>query len=298
MSRDLVIVRAGRQSTHRSWTSAGVDAFDLLIANYEELPSSLLARARESVLIPGAKVAGWRDLFQRSPDLLARYDQIALLDDDLLVDPEGIAASFAIGRQYGLSLWQPSLTWDSYFSYGIFLHNPIFELRYVNFIEMMCPFFSAAHLKLSLPLFDLGLETGIDRLWCRLRSDSHKAYAVLDSVQILHSRPVGTYQSRQGFSDARNAYQDAVTRMEDEFGLPFRGPVSYAGVTKDGRRIEGRVPMAMRALVPLLGWTKSVNRGWFWRPVTDHARHILLRPIGNEPIDVCRLQSMRRVGHE
>lgn len=291
MSRDLVIVRAGRQSTHGSWTRPGSETFDLLVASYEELPPSLLAHARESVLIPGTKVAGWRELFRRRPDLLARYDQIALLDDDLLIDPEGIEASFAIGRRYGLSLWQPSLTWDSYFSYGIFLHNPVFALRYVNFVEMMCPFFSADHLKLALPLFDLGLETGIDRLWCRLRPTSHEAYAVLDAVQVLHSRPVGKYRSRQGFSDVANAYQQVVDQMETEFGLQFRGPVAYAGRMDDGRRVEGRIPMVMRSLVPLLGWTKSVNRRWFWRSITNHARHILSRPIGNEPIDLHRLHS-------
>lgn len=293
--RDLVIVRAGKQSVHPGWIDRRLEPrFDVLVAAYEPLENELLAGAAESLLIPGRKVAGWHELFRRRPDLLERYDRIALMDDDLRCGPDDIALSFELGRRHALSLWQPSLSWDSHFSYAVTLNNPLFELRFVNFIEMMCPFFSSDHLARSLPLFSLGLETGIDRAWCRLQRDPHRAYAIIDAVRVAHTRPVGLNKAQQGFTEYKHAYQTVVSAFEADLGIPFRGPVAYGGISAKGRPIDGRLAMAARCLVPVLGWSRSVNDGWFWRPMVDHLRHILLRPTDNEQIDLARISRIVR----
>lgn len=61
--KNLVIVRAGRNSLHAGWTAGTGEAeFDLLVAAYEELTSG--ASDQWSVLLPGRKIAGYNELFQ------------------------------------------------------------------------------------------------------------------------------------------------------------------------------------------------------------------------------------------
>ncbi len=292
VNTDVVIVRAGKNSVHRNWMQ-GQPAYDLIVFAYEELPPELTSMATAAITLAGPKIYSWDQLFSQRPEILQNYRQIALLDDDLICTAADINASFAAGARYQLDLWQPSLSWDSYFSYAVALHNPLFRLRYVNFIELMCPFFSAAHLRLALPLFALGFETTVDRLWCRLQPDGRYAYAIIDAVQFRHSRPVGQNAAAQGFlKDATrrdgNMYQAVIDRTESELNLFFRGPVAYAGITRKGTRVGGRVVMAAMSLVLFLARRRRVNK-LFFVPVSNHIRHILTRPIDNEPINTALL---------
>jgi hypothetical protein len=289
MHQDLIIVRCGAGSQHGNWLDRERH-YDVIIFGYEPLPAHLTDGAAEVIIMPGPKVVCWQKLLQTRPEILTRYQQIALLDDDLAGSAADINKLFAYGRSRGLSLWQPSLSWDSYFSYAVTLHNPTFRLRYVNFVEMMCPFFSAEQLRRALPLFGLGYEVNIDRLWCRLRPDWCKAYAIVDEVQFRHTRPVGLSAAAQGFGDglrhrSGNRYQSMIDRAEQETGLYFRGPVAYAGEARNGQAINGRFAMALRTAALLRAARHRVNHR-FYRPVADHLRHILTRPIDNEPIDL------------
>lgn len=284
MTRAAVIVRAGKQSTHTGWLQGEKPEFDLLIVAYEALPPELIAGAKAYVLIPGNKVFGWSRFLADYPEIFSQYDQIALMDNDLVCDAREINRCFSIGRQYNLSLWQPSLSWPSHFSYGVFLHNPLYKLRYTNFIEMMCPFFSADHLEKCIPILSMGLETAIDRFWCRIRPDWRRAYAVIDAVQVEHSQPVGGKRSEQGFT---TNYQAVIDKAEAELNIYFRGPVAYAGVDRAGKIIEGRWRMALRGLATIPAFRDSpYSFKEFFRPVTDHVRHNLTRPINNEPVAI------------
>lgn len=276
-SRSAVVVRAGKNSTHAGWVLGAVPEFDLIVAAYEPLPEALREAAHHLIPVPGYKVAGWSALFMRQPDLLDRYDHIALIDDDIVCNAQDINRCFAIGRDHRLSLWQPSLAWRSHCTYGVVLHNPNFILRYTNFVEMMCPFFTSGHLRAALPLFSRGYETGIDQAWCRLPRHWRESFAVIDAVQVVHSQPVGGKKSDQGFT---TDYRVVVNEVDDFFGLNFRGPVAYAGIGKNGSRVQGRWPMALHALAPLRGVAQAPDRQWFRKSLTDHIRHNLTRPIG------------------
>jgi hypothetical protein len=250
--------------------------------------------ASETIIAPGTKIASWAKLFASRPDLLDRYQQIALLDDDLLCSIEDINTSFAAGRSHNLLLWQPSLSWDSYFTYGITLNNPLFQLRYVNFIELMCPFFNVQQLRLVLPLFSLGYEVYVDRLWCRLHANSNRRYAILDTVKFTHSRPVGQNAEAQGFSALSRQkkggmYQPMIDQAEADLAIKFRGPVAYAAITRGGKLLSGRFMMAAMAAAIFGGW-RPKSRHKFIEPVLDHIRHNLTRPIDNDPIIIKLLQ--------
>ncbi len=298
MHQDLVIVRCGAGSKHMPWLGAERQ-YDLILFAYEKMPKALLVGADEVILVPGQKVVCWQKLFAERPEFLTRYRQVALLDDDLTGSTQDINRLFEFGRANGLALWQPSLTWDSYFSYAITLHNPAFQIRYVNFVEMMCAFFSAEHLRRVLPVFSLGYELNVDRLWCRLRPDWQKSYAIIDAVQFRHTRAVGLQAQAHGFrmdlpKKDGSVYQSMIDLAEHEMGVFFHGPVAYAGVTAGGVQVTSRLAMALRSMVPLLGARQRRNHRFF-RPVSDHVRHILTRPVENEPLDLAAVTA--RIAH-
>src|ERR671913_162409 len=120
---NLVIVRAGANSLHRDWRSDSKPAdFDLLVAAYDPAAVEPDADGVTHRFVPGRKVEGWDALFRGDRGILDRYNQIALLDDDLETSSATIKRCFAFGRKYALGLWQPSLTHDSYFTYAASLH--------------------------------------------------------------------------------------------------------------------------------------------------------------------------------
>jgi hypothetical protein len=286
MERNLVVVRAGRRSLHPRWLLREDPEFDLLVAAYEETPGVPTSPRIREIFLPGRKIAGYYQLFRESPELLRVYDQIALFDDDLDCDAATINHLFSEGSRYSLELYQPSLTWDSYISYGVFLRNPITRLRFVNFIEMMCPVFSSSMLARALPLFAVGLETGIDLLWCRLLEESGYKFAVLDSVSARHTRLVGEKKSDQGFVGENAEYQTVVDKMALQTGITFMGPVAYAAVLRNDRRVEGRIKMAALSMAAIFSSQKPRGSKWYYRPIVDHVRHNLTRPIANELINL------------
>ena len=280
LSENLVIVRAGRNSLHTGWVE-GPDRpnFDLLITAYEQgvpRPDSPKVAAFD---LPGWKVAGFAQVFARMPEIFTKYKRIALFDDDLQINTASINALFEIGKAYRLDLWQPSLTWDSYFSYACFLQNPAFTLRYVNFVEMMCPFFSTRHLQSVAPLFTIGQETGIDLVWARNFEVPWFRSAVIDRYAIRHTRPVGLLRQKQGFR-ASERYDDRMAEVLARFGTTFHGPVSYAAIDTSGTRVLGRAGIALRAARILRAFAKTpMRKAEFLILAAAFIRHAATRPL-------------------
>ncbi len=184
-------MRAGRRERGRL---SSISSWPL----YEKLTPG--ASDQWSILLPGRKIAGYNELFQRYPELLDRYEYIALIDDDIKVTKQDFNRLFQIGADYSLDLFQPALSWDSHFSYAATLAIHKFRLRFTNTVEMMCPVFRAKYLRIALPLFSLGYETGIDLVWTRLNDDPWFRYAIVDEVVVTHTRVIGTTMKQQGFA--------------------------------------------------------------------------------------------------
>lgn len=278
--KNLVVVRAGRQSLHADWLKGAAAAeFDLLVAAYEDGVPELAHSQAAVIRSPGAKIAGYADVFRRYPELLQRYDFIALFDDDVSIGKEGIEQLFRIGRQYRLDLFQPALSHDSYFSYAATLANANLTLRYTSTVEMMCPVFSAEYLRRALPLFRLGYETGIDLLWTRLSDSPWFRFAIVDAVVATHTQPVGARKERQGFRPDE-AYDEQIHAALSRFGATFRGFVSYAAIDRNGRAVCSRTAMALHSVAAWAGWRRTPMRKWqFARLATDFTRHCLFRPV-------------------
>lgn len=286
-TRNLVLVRAGRASLHPGWLDPHARAgFDLIAVRYEPGPSLPSRAGYSEIEIPGTKVAGYAALFRTHPELLARYDFIALFDDDLLVSAKDVERLFELGERFELDLFQPSLTWNSHFTFGAVLHNPRYLLRYTNVVEMMCPVFRSAHLLRALPLFDLSFETGIDLLWCRLTDEPWLRYAIVDDVAVTHTRPVGATKHRQGFGEDET-YDGQIAVLLDRFRASFRGIVTYAAIDRNGRRVTSRRSIALAAWALWRAWVVTpMPKRHFARFVTDYIRHCLFRPLNLEPVQL------------
>jgi hypothetical protein len=191
--RNLVIVRAGDASLHEQWL-AGPHArtWDLVVSYFGDDPDRYRGDEVTRLDMKGAKWPGLhRAITVDLAEVIDRYDFVWLPDDDLAADTASIDALFEYCARHRLSLAQPALTEDSYFTHEITLVDRRFELRYTNFVEIMAPCFSRHFLTRCVPTF-VGTHSGwgLDNHWPRMTSD-RSSVAVIDAVTVRHTRPVG-----------------------------------------------------------------------------------------------------------
>jgi hypothetical protein len=275
----LIITRAGKDSLHRKWLlpDEGQANFDLLVAAYHPDAMGRDSNGVRHIEISGTKVSGWQRLFAEHPELLDRYQYIALIDDDIEVTTEILNRCFAAGEKHNLSIWQPALSPDSYVTYAASLANPMLKLRYVNYVEMMCPFFSTEVLRACLPLFSLGLESGIDLIWCSIANEMNGKCAVIDEAIVRHTRPVGGMKAANGFVD-RN-YETDIYKCLDIFDMRWPSSVATGAVSKGGKTITSKLALTLLAAYSLCTVpTAPEGRLRRLRTATDHLRHQLTRP--------------------
>ena len=278
--KNLVVTRAGPASLHRQWLHPNTSRnFDVILTFYNSLPSEDVGEGVYAIFLPGKKVEGWSKIVSQFRENIEEYERIAFLDDDIACDAIALSACFDIGEEYNLSLWQPSLSWDSYFTYGGTLHNKSFKLRYVNYIEMMCPFFTLSALKSVEPTFFLGLESGIDLIWCSLIAPENRRCAIIDEVQVMHTRPVGRDKAANGFTD--HSYEDEIQRCLNHFEMPWPSLIASSAVLPNDNR-SSRSSIAWRML-PVLKALEVSPDPRALRQILDHIRHqIFRRQIFNE----------------
>ena len=283
-ARHLVISRVGRGSVHEGWLApAAARDFDVLLSRYElegaepwplaegELRAVPGARTDGGCVFeefrPGTNVAALSRVLREHAALVSRYRFVALFDDDVETDATGLSALFAAAESGGYRICQPALTHDSHYSYAGFLQQKAFALRHVNYVEIMCPVFRADVLVATRPLFELGLEVGIDLVWCNVADPSPGDHAVIDAVAVRHGRAIGLRKAENGFAGGRR-YEDDIVATLQRFDLPWLPCLTYRGVRPDGTRVTGRLGLLLAAL-PVLG---SV---WRRRPFGPRLRYVL-----------------------
>jgi len=229
-NRDLILTRAGPKSLHPGWLAPkeGEQRFDLIVLSYGPTPLAYDRTDFGHIEIPGHKVAGYGAFLRNHSNIIERYDQVAMIDDDIEADYNTLARAFELGRSHNLKIWQPSLSSKSYFSYAAHLdQSGGCKPRYINFVEMMCPFFQSATLLEMSNLFMIGAETGIDVLWSCILGEDPWALAVLDGVTVTHARPVGLLKSMNGFQASYNDYIQRVLHQFDVRRFPGAIPIGF-----------------------------------------------------------------------
>lgn len=275
--RWLVVTRAGPDSLHGQWQDGAEPArFDLLVSAFDPR-APRPAQGDLFELRPGSKVAGYAALFRDRPELLRQYDRIALLDDDLATDAAQLNRMFDLCARHDLTLAQPALSHDSHFTYAGLLAQPAFTLRYVTYIEMMCPIFRTDALARALPLFDLGYESGIDLIWCNLFDAPEQRFAILDACPVRHTKPVGDAKALNGFTDGRR-YEDDIGQILRQFDLPWLPCVPYGAADRAGRMVSARTASGKwrlrRAALATLGALPGPYPRARLRKILVHWKHL------------------------
>ncbi|MGS2810839.1 DUF707 domain-containing protein [Nocardia sp. MW-W600-9] len=191
--RNLVVLRAGEGSLHEQWLDGSQPrTWDLVVSYFGDDPDRFRT---DDVLRLDRKGTKWTALHHvltvDLAEVIDDYDYIWLPDDDLAADTDTINDIFEYTARYQLSLSQPALTEDSYFTHEITLVDRRYELRYTNFVEIMAPCFHRDFLLKCLPTFAV-TQTGwgLDFHWPKLVPDTY-SIAILDAATVRHTRPVG-----------------------------------------------------------------------------------------------------------
>ncbi|WP_143435428.1 hypothetical protein [Henriciella aquimarina] len=281
-----MICRAGAKGLHNQWAVPAEERnYDLLISAYSpDTPKP----TDDDVMFefrPGAKIAGYMELFKAHHELLSKYKYVALFDDDILCTAEELCELFTLADSNDLKICQPALTHDSYFSYAGQLKVPGAHMRYVNFIEMMCPIFSQKTLFQIMPLYSMGYEVGIDLIWCNIAYESKKDFAIIDSVPVQHTRPVGRLKTTNGFEDGRD-YQDDIVACRRIFDIEKFPLASYEIRTERGKTFDSRLSIFLRSLSMFNATLKTEQTRARAVAVGAYLFHTLFSPRMNVPLSM------------
>lgn len=249
--RNLVVVRAGKQSLHNRWLDKPYcdRNWDLLVSYFDEaaFANHVPEEGVQSILIKGGKWDGLYKTFEKF-SASKNYDRIWLPDDDIGANTDKLNSIFDESEVYGLSVSQPSLTPNSFFSHFMFVSCAGFRLRYTNYIEIMVPCLTQSLFRKVLPLFEHTMSGfGLDYLWCRFPESGPFKAAIMDSVQVHHTRPVGSQLRKSIRKSKYMTSEDEEIKLCAEFGGVKKAvPVAYAGITSDGFEVTGRLQMALK----------------------------------------------------
>jgi hypothetical protein len=244
-SRNLIIVRAGDRSLHGTWLEgARAGHYDLIVSYFGSDPERYRAPEEHRVDYHGGKWDGIYAVFAGDPGLLERYDYFWLPDDDIEANSASIAEMFRLMALHDLALAQPALTHDSYFSILLCLQSPSFRLRYADVIEIMVPCLRRDLLRIVLPLFrDTRSGFGLDFIWTRLLPDNKRKSAILDSVTVRHTRPVGGELHGKMAKSGESALGE-MKRLMSRFRIEQPRYMVYAGLTSSGAMVVTRWRLA------------------------------------------------------
>jgi hypothetical protein len=191
--RNLVVLRANAQSLHTQWAANVAEEdrnWDLCISWYgRELPDNLTGWEYFTHQPDDRKFSGIYKLFLEGSPLLD-YENIYLPDDDLMMTWSDINKLFNIFRIGGFDIAQPSLVPTSFVTHPVTAQNPEYLVRYTSFVELMCPVFTRAFLKVCLPTFEASFSGfGLDHIWSQLAGRIPGRIAIIDDIAVAHTRP-------------------------------------------------------------------------------------------------------------
>lgn len=213
---NLVIVRAGTSSLHGKWARDLAEAdrnWDLCISWYDDAePDPSDAVEYLTIQRDVRKFAAFHQIFATRPDFWD-YERIWLPDDDLMVTRAAINRLFEICRRNRIELAQPALDEASHLTYPITRRDPRFALRFTNFVEVMCPVFSRDALRTCIDGFRSTFSSwGLDAIWPSLVGVGGTRIAIVDEVEVTHTRPVGGLYDREAAFAEMNALLKAYRK--------------------------------------------------------------------------------------
>lgn len=183
--KNLVIAAVGDASYHQHWLQDNDKEFDLMLIYFDATPDKYQADADYYLQQQGLfKLENISLAIRHFQDIVKNYDAVCLPDDDLIMTAGQINQLFRIFHSYDLNLAQPAIT-GGVFLKQAFKQQSRYILRYVNWIDIMCPVFKTGILLDLLWTFNLNRSGwGVSLPWTKLLA--YKKIAVIDSVGVFH----------------------------------------------------------------------------------------------------------------
>lgn len=197
LKRNCVISAVGNNSLHKQWLPNEKEStFDLHLIVYDQSFQKYYNDSNFISYKKGYKMKLVYDYLCTHPEYLEHYKYFFIPDDDISTDICTIEKLFEMMEAYNLEIAQPALI-NSYYTFPHTLRDKTCVLRYVNFVEIMIPCFSQKALKLVLPTFNANESGwGIENHWPILINTNLKDIAVIDSVPMIHTRPIQSYSEK------------------------------------------------------------------------------------------------------
>jgi hypothetical protein len=236
--KNLLIVRAGDSSVHPDWL-AGEEPrdFDVLISYFGNQPNRYREQADHYHVMQGPRWPAHKAICQAHDGILATYEYVCFACDDLIAELNTWNRLFAVCRTYHLDLAQPGI--EGYVNHEITRKVEGCVLRYTNFVEIMCPVFSARALRVLRETFGYSVSGwGLDLLWPKLLVEDglirflRKKWriGIVDSVPINHSRPQGEGTFYSGLSRLGVNPRTEMETLQARFNLMEFSPREFGRV--------------------------------------------------------------------
>jgi hypothetical protein len=197
MKKYLVISTVGDESLHSKWIQDN-PIFDLVLIYYGNNKDIAKMYSKQTPYVYAAKGEKYhllKSFILSEPEFISQYSYIWLPDNDVSISTKNINKLFKLANKYNLSLAQPAMI--GYVSHQITLPQPKNLLRYTNFVEVLAPLMSLDTLMLVKNTFDKNYSGwGYDALWPYMLNYPQDKIAIIDSIVMTHTKPVGTDYSR------------------------------------------------------------------------------------------------------
>lgn len=132
--RILIVLRAGRNSIHRSWTWTLHGLVDVAISTYDNSDYSADGVARFFHQFSGGRLPGVKDFFDTHPSIIEQYDFFWLFEEDLTLPLASLRVVLKLLARFPFALSSPSLSHESVMGYMINMTNSRFVFRGTDFV--------------------------------------------------------------------------------------------------------------------------------------------------------------------
>lgn len=196
--KNLVIVAVGDESCHPYWLKTN-HSFDLALIYFGCKMKKAEEYSLNSKFFKRDKGNKFKLIFQFYKDfeeiITKNYKYVWMPDDDVIIAGSEIDRLFEIAELEGMILCQPAM--EGYISHKITKPKFLSYLRFTNFVEVLAPLMEISVFKKLSDTFCLNESSwGYEFLWAKLLGNPIDKIGIIDSVKMIHTRPVGKDYSR------------------------------------------------------------------------------------------------------
>ncbi|MCF6360256.1 MAG: hypothetical protein L3J29_05760 [Cyclobacteriaceae bacterium] len=188
--KNLLITTIGKLDCAPSWLTKDRN-FDVALIYYPDIIEKAVKNKLEELsdylfFESGFKYAVLKKVLMEHTEL-RDYSFFWMPDDDVEIVNGTTNMLFNYAEEYQLELCQPSTTKKN-ISWKIVRQNRFCELRYTNYVEVMCPLFSKNALELALDSFSYTSSGwGLDFYWSKI---INRSIAIIDRIKVYHTKKI------------------------------------------------------------------------------------------------------------